>query len=316
MMFYNQEAKDRFIKYTKSDQSKARARTLFKRTKLFETALEKDFGDFTQDEACDFLSRSDLGDLSANTVWVLLAVLRSYTLWYKKEQGEEDPESQLPRMSRCLNLVYHIDDEGDEGFISREDLLENLKYFGNVRDRAITLGLFEGIKGEHFFDEFVEIKDSDSLREHAEDDGKTTYGVYLNDRGKEVEISHELYDYIVRAMSVTQLAYPNTAPTSYKDVKADYGLVKLSAETQNPSRAAYTAFVKMLKNIPALKDISIKRLMECGIIDFVNQKVRETKDHPQYILFAYKNEIKSKFPYYRYIPRRFYQANKGHFIEN
>ena len=201
-------------------------------------------------------------------------------------------------------------------FGSREDLLENLKYFGNVRDRAITLGLFGGIKGERFFDEFVEIKDSDSLREHAEDDGKTTYGVYLNDRGKEVEISHELYDYIVRAMSVTQLAYPNTAPTSYKDVKADYGLVKLSAETQNPSRAAYTAFVKMLKNIPALKDISIKRLMECGIIDFVNQKVRETKDHPQYILFAYKNEIKSKFPYYRYIPRRFYQANKGHFIEN
>lgn len=114
MMFYNQEAKDRFIKYTKSDQSKARARTLFKRTKLFEAALEKDFGDFTQDKACDLLAMRTYFDCGVITVGVIITRAENLNEVFSK-LGKEVEMKYGASTTWMGKLTYRLDSRRNGG---------------------------------------------------------------------------------------------------------------------------------------------------------------------------------------------------------
>lgn len=86
-------------------------------------------------------------------------------------------------------------------YLTKEDVYELCNSTNSYREKAVILGLYEGIKGENL-SELINLRRED-LKENNR--------IYLKDRGKEVVVSPRLYQYFKEAADEMTITYQGNA---------------------------------------------------------------------------------------------------------
>jgi hypothetical protein len=187
-MYYNEEAKARFIKdYMRSRVVAATSLSgLFNKTVLFEEKLGKDCSQFTKEEVLDMYKQ--FGARSLNVLGNYNVYLKSYTGFrlYKSQIENENAYADINKedLKQCLDL-----DLQKQLYLTREQLDDIENELLNYTDKAIVEALWHGISGKS-------MRDITLLHEKMFDEDKMSL---IFPDGRIVPISKKLSEYLDKA---------------------------------------------------------------------------------------------------------------------
>lgn len=123
-------------------------RMIFKKMKITETRLNKDFKEFNYNELLMFLP--DIKSTSYQSINLKWSLAKKYLDFYGNLEGQKITQEDLKK---------HISDPFAK-YITRKELMEGLENLTNPQDKAILILLFEGVMGKGYVD-LVTLKTSD-----------------------------------------------------------------------------------------------------------------------------------------------------------
>lgn len=199
-MYYNEEAKEEFIKdYLRSRIVAATSLSgTFNKTSVFEEKLDKDCSQFTKDEIIDMYK--NFGAKSVNVLENYNVYLKHYTafrLYYGKINGTNEYENiNKPILAQCLDPELK-----KQLYLSREQLDDIEDELFNYTDKAIVEALWNGISGKSMCD-LVALD-----RKMFSDDKRSL----IFPDGRIIQISEKLSEYLDKAFDETEyMCYGNT----------------------------------------------------------------------------------------------------------
>ena len=187
-MYYNEEAKARFIKdYMRSRVVAATSLSgIFNKTAQFEETLGKDCSQFTKEEILDMYSK--FGARSLSVLGNYNVYLKGYTAYrkYHRKIFNENAYDEINKedLKQCLDP-----DLIKQTYITREQLDDIEDELLNYTDKAIVEALWHGISGKS-------MRDLTLLNERMLDENKTSL---IFPDGRIVPISKKLSEYLSKA---------------------------------------------------------------------------------------------------------------------
>ena len=199
-MYYNEEAKEKFIKdYMRSRVVSATSLSaIFNKTAPFEEELNKDCSQFTQKEILNMYTAFKARSVNVLENYnVYLKNYTAYVLYHNKTKHDNEYFNLTKEMiSTCIdpNIRKQI-------YLTREQMDDIENELLNYTDRSIVVALWHGISGKS-------MQDLISLNRDKFNDDKTSL---IFPDGRIVQISHKLSEYLDKAFSETEyLCYGNT----------------------------------------------------------------------------------------------------------
>lgn len=262
---YQSETKESFIiDYMKSRVvAKTSLYSLFRKTQQYEENLNKDCGQFTQDEVLKMYE-----DFKAKSVFVLLnynVILKAYCAWQKYYNGlktENVYESITRQMLDPLIPEMRV--------LSREDITDIEDQLYNWTDKAIIEALFEGLSGNSMRD-LVQV-DADMV------DHKRKQLVFSD--GRVFDLTDRLYNLLIKTFDETEyLCYGSTMR-----IKKLIGTGRLYKERDNAHamdsddkyfRWVYRKVQNARKHV-GINDLTMKNLATAGLIYYLRKGMNQT----------------------------------------
>ena len=194
---YNEHIKMSYIeeKTNSSTVNKYQLPAMFERCEMFEEQLGKDVSNFTLREAENMFRT--LRFKTYDSIRLEAQYLSDYTEWciahgYVPDGQNHFAISEFTKemLMSCVSRVYQ-----QNRIVDRKTILEWCDLSLNVSDKALMLGLFEGIKGKNYC-EFVHMKRGDvDLAERV---------VRVVGRDEPVHISEELARFLLHSAEVDE----------------------------------------------------------------------------------------------------------------
>lgn len=194
---YNEEQKKRFIIESSVDEASYSYK--FANTEFLENYYNKDCSIWTSDEILGYLKY--LSSKSCDTLYNHVIALGNYTQWaiqnfLTMDYQNHYLEIDINAINMCVN--NHL---RDNGLFTRKELLMRINGLANPRDKFIILGLFEGIRGNHFA-ELINARLSDINPETLT---MELYPEDINKSSRTIQISKELYNYAKESSETYEL---------------------------------------------------------------------------------------------------------------
>lgn len=199
-MYYNEEAKEEFIKdYLRSRIVAATSLSgTFNKVAVFEERLDKDCSQFTKDEIINMYKR--FGAKSVSVLENYNVYLKNYTA-FRIYYGKIDNANEYENINKSM-LAQCLDPELQKQiYLSREQLNDIEDELFNYTDKAIVEALWHGISGKSMCDLVALNRDmfSDDKRSLIFPDGRV------------IEISEKLSEYLDKAFDETEyMCYGST----------------------------------------------------------------------------------------------------------
>ena len=245
---------------------------MFVRSRQMEMCLDKDIAMFTKNELIDYYK-----SYQASSIYLLQTInsnIRSYIDWYSHSINHinENPTSliSVDDLRQCVNKeALH------KSIITRDELINLINDLPNFREKVIMLGIFEGIKGNHYIE----------LSHLSLDDVEKKGGKYFVNlvTGRRIEISEQLYLFIVgadREIEKIPLLEGTERPSEF--IKLDNYVIKYNYNanvTSNDKRKmegnVRRCLLRALEYLGLAEYISSKSLMESGKIYTIGQICKE-----------------------------------------
>ena len=246
------------------------------RASQYEKEIGKDLCDFTRDEAIR-LFKDVVATPSLTYLKVLRSTYESYTQWcVEKGVATENNYSHID-LSDLNECVF----KGNLSFITREDILKWCSEAENPRDQFILLALYEGIRGKNY-KEIIDLNITNVDFEHKR--------IFIPSRNGCVEASDELLRYAKYSYETDDYVREDgivkkISPLPRGSVVRRVNISRSAKEGVNmaPSpRFIYATYVRLTKLLP-MEDVSVSFVQECGMIDFIRRKAKESNiDVSQY----------------------------------
>ena len=233
----NEELKEQYLEenYLNVTTRKSK-RSVFATLGEAEDALNKDFGDFTREDVMKMIK--EYGGDNLKTFETKMSAVRKYVEWYRKVKKLE-PTKAWKVSAR--DLVKHFDAvlstaSNSNDPLDREDILKASRRLKNPRDKAILLGLFEGICGAEC-KEFLEIRPED-VKEDS---------IYIRDRDKDFPASDTLLGYFKDAMKEKiYIAYRTVRQPKELLMEEDTVALKVPSTDAKPNASLPRSFGRMI----------------------------------------------------------------------
>ena len=122
----------------------------FATLKSYEEELGKEVSNFTVKELLDYYK--SLFSHSMDTLVSLNGRLRAYAEWSLRHNLVRDNQNHFEEitpelLNQCVNQGFY-----NQGIVSRQNLLAQIKIFKNACDKFLVLGIFEGLQGKGLCD--------------------------------------------------------------------------------------------------------------------------------------------------------------------
>lgn len=145
--FYNQEIKEQYLDQFDNYPQRTFSAFPLKKARRTEQIYEKDLYDMTTDEMEGVLG--DLACSTANAVYNNIVSIEKYIDWaigegYRK--SNLNPLKNIDKVELSKNFVANY----KNSYFTREQIEGMIIELENASDKAVLLGLFEGIKGKGF----------------------------------------------------------------------------------------------------------------------------------------------------------------------
>ena len=275
---YNEDAKKDFEQNYESVTCENFFKMLFNKVEPYENLYEKDVCNFVKSEIIEMLR--SFASSSIGTLRMTVSILRTYTQWSCDNQQSIDninhyDEIKTEDIIGCVNTTVL-----KSKIISKEQLDNHMKYLINPCDRALLLGLFEGLSGRECNELYNLYKEDMDVKEST---------VYLKETDRTVKVSREFINYALQ--SIDMYEYNLLTDGGDRDIhlrKTDRSVFK--ART-NASVDTIEGFGRRIQNklriirqyldIPALSTVT---LVNSGIIHYTKLKAKELGLEPMEVI--------------------------------
>lgn len=283
----NEERKKRYLEYRDKmfqgeDTVESQFVRLFEQIAPFEKRLNKDCAEFIEPEILDFFKY--LNTTSVATLRNKQSQFAGYTDWCISERLAPDNQDHyraitIDQLAQSVNKIA-----SKNLYLTKEDVYELCNSTNSYREKAVILGLYEGIKGENL-SELINLRRED-LKENNR--------IYLKDRGKEVVVSPRLYQYFKEAADEMTITYQGNARnrTTYFLSSEKDKVIKLAVKSGvsfNPEDVMeaririYRIGSNAIKNYSGLMDlrgVRLQSIYESGILNFIFERSEQLNMAP------------------------------------
>lgn len=280
---YNQERKQRYIKYKTSKTSVNNLNSIFNAAEHFEVQSNKDLCDFTTDEIRRMYKLSNI-----NSIDVLInrnSVYKNYTSWAQTEGLVIDNQNHYSEFDINMLDLYLNKNALKQTIVDRETIFSWAERIVNPRDAFVLVCIFEFGKGDYFNDiVLARMKDID-LEEKTM---KLT-------SGRTVKISDQLIYFAKKSNAADSIISANSERILYDDgsIMKRYGKAKDTVDPYYLGRAAYAALKRALEFFGV--KISATNIMYSGIIDMIKRESEKLSISGEEYLKKYYSDIEYQY---------------------
>lgn len=280
----NEDIKKQYIDETyENEKTRKTVWSTFKVTEEFEKKNNKDLVDFNRDEIRDMLSSQEFGNY--RTAIVRLSYIRNYVRYSelmdnKKEQSDlwDMPPEELKKI--CEEKIKDSLSE----VITRQDILDLMGELKNPRDRAILLGLFEGIQGKKY-SEFIAIRPEDVKEDE----------IYLRNRDQMLKVSSDLIHAFKDAMTArVSVNLSEKRKQIFYLTEGEHVALKVYSSSKDPEGA----FIKVVPNIAKRfkkSYLTPSNIRAWGMADMLYHYAKEMGVSADVAYAMYKGDIAEQF---------------------
>ncbi|KOS61530.1 hypothetical protein FJQ98_16125 [Lysinibacillus agricola] len=319
---YNREYKMKFIETLDVKEiSEERYVYLFEKTAEVEFKINKDLFDmnFEELEITFYAAKRS----KHRSLISYITTIKNYITWAKDNGYGVSPVHPIVESINTSFVDKYLYKEGLT-YYTREALLMNIEKLINVRDKAIVLAVFEGIRGKAL-SELTNLRYEDL----SEKEGKY-YASLLSDEinldNRQIEISKELYDLFVQTYRKTEYIGKKGNVTRVAD--GEYILRKNrvgEGDIRFTVSMINSLFSGIIKTEFEDAQITVTSLIESGAMWYTNSLLKDdrvitkeiaTNVMNRYGLYSFKGEKKSYPSFMRYkevINDEFFEDNYGSF---
>lgn len=270
--YYNAEIKEKYFETFQNKTTQEITEYTFKKAKETEEDLKKDIFDMNIDELGELMR-----DLSASTLdsaYNYAFKLQYYIDWASENGYRKTNRNPLAELEDKKKWVEPFIATYKQSIFTREEILDMCERLANYPDRAILLGLFEGISGEGY-SELLNLRAKD-----LSENGENYYATLYNKNGNErtIEISDKLYKYLMLANEATVYYNKNGESESQKSsqsilVDSPFIFKKSARGKQDGKLDLFFINRKfqMFKELFGSEFLRAKEIINSGILYRVNQ---------------------------------------------
>ncbi|MFJ3388856.1 hypothetical protein [Lysinibacillus sp. NPDC086135] len=319
---YNKEYKMKFIKTLDVKEiSEERYIYLFEKTAEVEFRIDKDLFDmnFEELEIVFYSSKRS----KHRSLISFITTIKNYITW-AKDNGYSS--SSVHPIVEAINTAFVDKYLYKEGltYYTREELLSNIDKLVNVRDKAIVLAVFEGIRGKGL-SELINLRFED-LSKKEDKYYVSLLSDEINFSNRQIEISKELYDLLEQ--TYWEKEYTGKKGNKTRVADGEYILRKNrvgEGDIRFTVSMINSLFSNVIKNEFEDSQITVTSLLESGAMWYTNSLLKEdriiTKDIAtdvmnRYGLYSFKGEKKDYPSFMRYkeiINDEFFDDSYGSF---
>lgn len=319
---YNQEYKIAFIKTLDVKEiTEERYVYLFEKTAEEEFKLGKDLFDMNFEELEIVFYSAKRG--KPRSLISYITTIKNYIIWAKDNGYSSSSVHPIVEAVNTSFVDKYLYKEGLT-YYTREELIAQLDKLINIRDKAIVLAIFEGIRGKGL-SELINLRYEDL----SEKEGKY-YASLLSDEinldNRQIEISKELYDLLDQTYRKTD--YIGKKGNSTRVAEGEYVLRKnrvSDGDIRFTVSMINGLFSGVIKSEFEDAQITVTSLIESGAMWYTNSLLKDdrviTKDVAadvmnRYGLYALKGEKKDYPSFMRYkeiVNDEFFEDSYGSF---
>lgn len=310
---FNKELKDRYITEKRACTTIADYYfdSLFKKTELFETELNKDASCFTAYEIINMYKT--LSITSLDMISAMNSNLSMYTQWCIQESLVPDSQNHYLEITREMMPTLLNKAVIDKKIVDRETILDWCRQMPNPSDSFCLLALFEGLKGSGY-SEISNAKIDNFIQEDEVD-----YYVINEDRKIKVsktlieyaKLSNETFEYhsITRDMSKrTELVENGKILKDQPNIRAEetYAILR---------RRVQSKLTRIFDYLGVLNWMNGNDVRMSGIIYMINQRIEELGITGRDYVYSKSGitEIKNQYDF-NVIPSIFYDKYNQYLV--
>lgn len=276
----NKELKNEFTEETyQGSVTKANVKAKFASSiGVAEDKLNKDLYEFSKEEIIQFLRDPESGIFS--TLVAALPIMRKYAQYIEKKLGVRNEyliaTLDIPELRRVAE--EKIDYENSLA-VTRDEILAVCEMLKNPRDKAVILGIYEGIAGQKLND-FLEIRPEDVQDNY----------IYLISRDIRFPASPQLIQYFRDAMREERYEYLATEKSRSLELVDGDKMALKTPKSIDPHRALRSSITRAANLSWLGQEMTLTNLKYSGMA----HKVIEEMDKSQISLKRAYNAIRGR----------------------
>lgn len=277
--YYNAEIKNEYFETFQNAATKEITEYAFKKAKKTEEDLRKDIYDMNIDELGDLIR--SLGASTIDSAYNYAFKFQYYIDWASKNGYRKTNINPLDIIEDKKSWVEPFVARYKQSIFTRDEILDMCERLANYPDRAVLLGLFEGIVGEGY-SELLNLRAKDL----SEKDEK--YFATLHNKNGEIrtiEISEKLYIYLNKADEAPVYYNKNGESESLRSsesilVESPYIFKKSARGKQEGKLDLFFVNRKfqLFKELFGAEFLRAKEVINSGILHMVNEFYQQ-KNH-------------------------------------
>lgn len=269
--FYNAAIKEEYFNTFQNKATQEITEYAFKKAKETEELMKKDIYEMNKDELGELIK-----GLSASTVdsaYNYAFKFQYYIDWASKNGHREINRNPLAEIEDKKKWVEPFVARYKQSIFTRDEILDMCERLANYPDRAVLLGLFEGIVGEGY-SELLNLRKKDIKKEYDK-----YYATLYNKHGEErtIQISEKLFYYLNKADEATVYYNKNGESDSLRSsesilVESPYIFKKSARGKQEGKLDLFFVNRKfqMFKDLFGAEFLRAKEVINSGILHMVN----------------------------------------------
>lgn len=277
--YYNQEIKERFINSYKNDESRVAVSNMMKKAAKTENVYNKDLYDMTLNEIDDVVS--SLASSSQNAAYNKLLRIERYVDWAIKNGYRKSNINLLNSISGKREYAIKFVADRKNDFFTKDEIIDMMDSLVNDVDKAIFLGLFEGINGREF-SELLNLKISDITIEGSQGWAKLTNETLINGEiivvDRKIPISDLLADTLKRAQEQTEYLNKNGDAEGddrhrTSDIETSEFIInkmKRGVHGGRPNKSVMNRKFKEFKNVFGYRFLKADHIKKSGIMNMAH----------------------------------------------
>lgn len=275
--YYNAEIKERYFDTIENQATREITEYTFKKAKETEDAYEKDIYEMNKDQLGEVIK--GLSASTLNSAYNYVFKLQYYMEWATKNGYRMTNLTPFDEIDDKKEWVKPFVAEYKQSLFTRQEILDMCGQLANDQDRAVLLGLFEGIVGEGY---------SELLNLRRKDIKEVSEGVYkatLHDKWGEIrtiDITEELAECLFKADVQPKYYNKNGESDSVKSsesilVESPYIFKKSARGKQEGKLDLFFVNRKfqMFKTLFGTKFLTTKEVVNSGILHMANELHQE-----------------------------------------
>lgn len=269
----------------------------FKLCRKFEIRFKKDLSEFTKKQI-DEMYR-EINTPFYYSLYVTHNQLKDYTEWCRENCGVK--KNNYTFILRDEKDLYINEEKFDRSVLSCSDVMEMLAKIKNPRDKVLFLGVFEGIRGKTLIDDFIHIHIEDVERV-INQNGRAVYSLLLPNRKEPIEISEQLYGYMLEAREADSYLpvhgwdkASNKPRALYDDGTVVKSIASSGTSDVSFARSLYVELRRVMDYLDIGKDVNPLSLRDSGMIHYINTKALEQGMLPDDFIIAFRDQINNQF---------------------